>query len=290
MLGEAYAHGFGRLDRLDPRLAAALGDLLARPGSLVRAVVCQLMAVEMGLSEERARALACGVEYLHTASLVFDDLPAMDDARLRRGGVCVHVAHGEGIGVLAALALVNRGYWLLWQGIGGSDAGRRQAAGDLIEACLGVEGLVGGQALDLRGWRGVNDAAGVTEVALRKTAALLRLCLVLPALAGRGTPREVRLLERLAVLRGIAYQLADDLKDALADEAESGKSGGRDAELGRPSMVEAEGPAAALGRLARLNRLAARVESRLPGPAGRWGMLALLRVDAPPARTVAVAG
>jgi geranylgeranyl pyrophosphate synthase len=289
LMAGTYANGCGRLERLEPRLAAALGDLLARPGSLVRAVVAYAVSLEMGLREERARALACGLEYLHTASLVFDDLPAMDDARLRRGAVCLHVTHGEGVAMLAALALINRGYALLWQGIGGIGPARRAAARALVEECLGVDGVTGGQAMDLRGWRGVVDPAGVTEVAVRKTAALLRLCLALPAVAGRGTAREVQLLDRLAVLRGIAYQLADDLKDSFSGEEQSGKSAGRDAVLGRPNIVEVEGPAAALRRLARINRLAARLEGRLPGPAGRWGVLALLRVEAPPVRSIAAA-
>ena len=125
----------------------------------------------MGVAEARACDLACGIEYLHTASLVFDDLPAMDDARLRRGGVCIHVTHGEGIAMLAALALINRGYALLWRAIGDAPPDGRRAAAELIEDCLGGAGLVGGQALDLRGWREQQDVAGVTEVAVRKTAA-----------------------------------------------------------------------------------------------------------------------
>ena len=93
----AFANGMGVLGRIEPRMAAAMHDILARPGSLVRATTCYLIGIEMGVPEKSARAMACGIEYLHTASLIFDDLPAMDDARTRRGAACVHVVHGEAI-------------------------------------------------------------------------------------------------------------------------------------------------------------------------------------------------
>lgn len=281
MLRECYTHGLGRLDRVEPRLAAAINDVLARPGSLVRAVVAYLVGIEMGLHEEAARAVACGMEYLHTASLVFDDLPAMDDARMRRGAACLHVTHGEAIATLASLALVNRGYAMLWQGISHADTRRRELAGQWVEARLGPAGVIGGQALDLRGWRDDQCPAAVSEVAARKTGELLRLTLVLPALIGRGTPRELQLLDRLALLRGLAYQAADDLKDVLAVSDSHGKTGGRDEDLGRPNMVAAKGLAATVARFHRLQATGDRVTAALPGPPERWGMLRALKVPIP---------
>jgi geranylgeranyl pyrophosphate synthase len=279
VLAAGFRQGIGPVG--EPRLAAALGDLLSRPGSLVRAVAAYLVGMELGLFEESARALACGIEYLHTASLVFDDLPAMDDARTRRGAPCIHVAHGEAVAMLAALALVNRGYFLLWQGMRGARPARRDEAGVLVDECLGIQGLTGGQAYDLAGWRGRQDPGEVAAVAARKTGALLRLTLGLPALCGRGTDREIQLLDRLALLRGLAYQAADDLKDVTAAEADTGKSAGRDEELGRPNLAAAEGVPAALKRFRRLQETGDRVEAALPGPPERWGMLRLLRVEAP---------
>jgi geranylgeranyl diphosphate synthase type II len=275
----AFRDGMGRTG--EPRLLAALGDVLARPGVMVRAVAAYLLGIELGMLEEAARALACGIEYLHTASLIFDDLPAMDNARLRRGASCVHVVHGESVAILAALALVNRGYALLWRSMHNAPLARRQQAGNLVEELLGMDGVIGGQAYDLAGWREEQNPAEVAAVAARKTAALLRLTTMLPALCGKGTPREITLLDRLGMLRGLAYQAADDLKDFLADESLSGKSAGRDKALGRPNMVIAEGFPAALRRFKRLQQIGDRVEAALPGGAARWGMLRMLRVDAP---------
>jgi len=277
----SFTHGMGEMRRTEPRLATAIRDVLSHPGSLVRAVTAYLIGIEMGLPEQAARAVGCGIEYLHTASLVFDDLPAMDDARTRRGVTCIHVSHGEPVAMLAALALINRGYAMIWQGIRHAAPSNRELAGEWVDARLGVHGVIGGQAHDLSGWRGEQDAAEVSEVAARKTADLLRLTLVLPAIIGRGTPREVRLLDRLAMLRGLAYQAADDIKDVVCPDVTSGKTSGRDEELGRPNLVAAEGLSAALRRLHRLSAAGDRVQAALPGSSSRWGMLDSLRVSAP---------
>jgi geranylgeranyl pyrophosphate synthase len=282
LMAGSFTHGMGPMERTEPRLAAALRDVLSRPGSLVRAVTAYLVGIDMGMPEQAARAVGCGIEYLHTASLIFDDLPAMDDARTRRGAMCVHVSHGEPVALLAALALVNRGYAMIWQGIRHANTSGRERAGEWVDSRLGVNGVIGGQAYDLCGWRGEQNPADVSEVAARKTADLLRLTLVLPAIIGRGTPREIRLLDRLAMLRGLAYQAADDIKDVFLSDQSNGKTAGRDEELGRPNIVAAEGLPAALRRFHRLTDAGDRVQAALPGGTTRWGMLDSLRVNTPP--------
>lgn len=284
VMTQTFAQGMGPLDKVESRLGAALADILAHPGSLVRAVTAYLVGIETGMAEEAARAVACGIEYLHTASLVFDDLPAMDDARTRRGAVCPHIAHGEAVAMLAALALINRGYALLWQGIRRASPSRRERAGGWVDERLGTTGVIGGQAFDLRGWRGEQSVSEVSEVAARKTGDLLRLTLVLPALIGHGTEREIQLLDRIGLLRGLAYQAADDLKDVLCADGECGKTGGRDVELGRPNLILAEGFQATLRRFKRLRQTGDRVQGRLPGGESRWGMLGSLRVTLPTIR------
>ena len=281
VMAESFTQGMGSMDRAEPRMAAALRDLLSRPGSLVRPVTAYLLGSGLGMDEGAARALACGIEYLHTASLVFDDLPAMDNARMRRGAACVHVTHGESIAMLAALALINRGYALLWQAIRLATPERQTAAGKWVDERLGIHGLIGGQAYDLRDWRGSQNPAEISTVAARKTGDLLRLTLVLPAILGGATRHELRLLGRLAALRGLAYQAADDIKDVLVGEAVSGKSAGRDQQLGRPNLVAAEGLSATLARFHRLRHAGDRVQASLPGPPERWDILDQLRTPVP---------
>jgi len=281
LMAGSFTHGIGRLNRVEPRLAAALRDVLSRPGSLVRAVTAYLIGLAMGMNEEAARALGCGIEYLHTASLIFDDFPSMDDSHLRRGASSLHVAHGEAVATLAALAMINRGYALLWQGIQQASPSRAMMAGSWIDSKLGINGLIGGQAWDLHGWDDQQCAAEVSEIAARKTGDLLRLTMVLPAIVGNGTRREIQLLDRLALLRGLAYQAADDLKDVYSTDLISGKTSGRDQMLGRPNLVVAEGVGAAMERCGRLIAMGDRVQKSLPGSDRRWGMLGMLRVPIP---------
>jgi geranylgeranyl pyrophosphate synthase len=199
------------------------------------------------------------------------------------------VVHGEAVAMLAALALINRAYGMIWQGIRHASPQRRAAAGEWVDARLGIGGVIGGQAYDLSGWRGEQNAADVSEVAARKTGDLLRLSLVLPAIVGRGTPREIQILDRLALLRGLAYQAADDLKDVISPEDDSGKTGGRDEALGRPNLVVAEGLPAAVRRFRRLSDVGDRVQAALPGSAERWMMLEMLKVPMPEALTLSAA-
>ncbi|NJM12209.1 MAG: hypothetical protein HC889_10265 [Synechococcaceae cyanobacterium SM1_2_3] len=77
------------------------------------------------------------MEYFHTASLIFDDLPSMDDAEERRGHPCPHKVHGESAAILGALALINRGYALLWKVLSRLPRQRRHRAAELVESCLG---------------------------------------------------------------------------------------------------------------------------------------------------------
>ena len=122
LMAGSFSNGMGRMDRVEPRLAGRASGhsrpaRVAGPGG----DCLSWSASKWGVAEESARAMACGIEYLHTASLIFDDLPAMDDARMRRGAACVHVVHGESVAMLAALAMINRAYSMIWQGIHQAD-------------------------------------------------------------------------------------------------------------------------------------------------------------------------
>ncbi len=279
------ADGFRRLlpvgDAVEAHLKASVTDLLGHPGSMVRAQLAFALARGLGIEREAARDAAVAVEYFHTASLVFDDLPAMDDAALRRGRPCPHRVHGEGVAMLAALALITRGYALLWRALGPLPAERRERAAALTADCLGVAGILGGQARDLHfaAPRGAGAAAAVEVlgVAAGKTVPLVRLALVLPALAGGAGAPAVAALERLAAAWGLAYQALDDCKDALMSREETGKTTARDGALGRPNLPAAAGWNAALAEVDRLLAAARRQLAALGDGLGDGGALARLQ-------------
>src|SRR5579863_9723530 len=118
-LRRAFQAGFPMPHGTESHLAGALRDTLHHPGSMVRAELAFRIASVFGLHDDRSEQLAIAIEYFHTASLLFDDLPSMDDAQLRRGIPCAHHVHGEGAAILAALALINRAYSLVWKSVSG---------------------------------------------------------------------------------------------------------------------------------------------------------------------------
>ena len=255
-LREAFQEGLPMSPAVEPQLAGALCRTLSQPGSMVRARLAYEMARACQLAETQSKQLAIAIEFLHTASLIFDDLPCMDDAMERRGKPCIHRVHGEAAAMLAALGLVNRAYALLWQGLSDCPQERQTRAVACVEDCLGITGLLNGQSQDLH-YRGLPEHRRWPEkIAARKTAPLIRLALVLPALAGGAGPAETLLMKRLAIYWGIGYQILDDLKDAGWLPGRTGKTGARDAALHRPNLALAEGAEQAVVRLERLLGLA----------------------------------
>jgi len=242
-----FRRGLRATPAIERHLAGAIGDLLGSPGSLVRAQLAFGVGRALGLEVAAARNAAVAVEYLHTASLVFDDLPAMDDARERRGRPCPHVLYGEGAAILAGLALVHRAHALVAEAAAGLPAARERRAWLRLEENVGLGGILDGQARDLHFRAGEDPLA----VAAGKTTPLLRLALLLPAaLAGASAGVEAA-LDRLATAWGHAYQALDDFRDLAQSAAQSGKTARRDERLGRPNLVLAQGPERALAALER---------------------------------------
>jgi geranylgeranyl diphosphate synthase type II len=264
---------------LNPAYEESLRHVLDHPGSLVRPRLIFQVATAYGVQEAAAQDLAIAIEYFHTASLVFDDLPCMDNAMERRGVPCVHLAFGESGAILTALALINRAYALTWKAVAACADSCRQPAMDYIEQCLGVDGLLNGQSLDLHFGTLPHDRETTERIARGKTVSLIRLTLVLPAMLGGASRREIQLLERVALYWGLGYQMVDDLKDVLQSQSEASKTVARDAELDRPNAASVMGVPGAVARLTRFIRLGDRTLGRLLQFRPQVEFLAKLRSD-----------
>jgi geranylgeranyl pyrophosphate synthase len=238
--------------KLDSTLEGALRYVLEHPGSMVRARIVFRISTAYGYGRQPAMDLAIALEYFHTASLIFDDLPCMDNASMRRGAPCVHLPYGEAGAILAALALINRAYALVWRAALCSQRVERQAALAYLEEHLGVQGLLNGQSLDLDYHSLPHTPEFIERVARGKTVPLISLTLVMPAILGGASKRELQLLERISSCWGLAYQFVDDLKDVLESSSVTGKTSAQDAFLDRPNIALALGVVPAVNRLFRL--------------------------------------
>jgi len=240
---------------LEPGFESALRHVLSIPGSMVRPRMVLRVGSAYSLEEDSAHSLAIALEYFHTASLIFDDLPCMDNATERRGAPCVHVKFGESTAILSALALINRAYALMWRAIAACPKNGQCHVMNYVEKRLGVEGLLNGQSLDLHYSTLPHTRETTERIARGKTVSLIRLTLVVPAMLGGAPAREIQLLERIAVCWGLGYQIIDDLKDVLQSAQETGKTAARDDLLDRPNIASAIGICAAVERLERFMRI-----------------------------------
>ena len=241
-----------------PPLAAAMQYVLDAGGKRLRP--CLTLATADALAPTRhldaadarwrAMPAACAVEFVHTYSLVHDDLPAMDDDALRRGRPTAHVIYGDGLAVLVGDALLTEAFELLARSPSpvvpsGSPeppaAARLQQVGALA-AAAGAAGMTGGQAMDLAAAGKVQglavpalDAAGLEDMHARKTGALMRAAAVLGALATEATGDAVRAIDEYARELGLAFQIIDDVLDVEGSSAALGKTAGKDAAAGKPT-------------------------------------------------------
>ena len=255
----------------------ALRYCLRHPGSLVRAQLAYQTGVTVGLPEEDALSLAIGVEYLHTASLLFDDLPCMDDAMERRGFPTVHSIYGLDSAMLAALGLVNRGYSLIWKSMQSCPESVRRRGGDYLDQCLGMTGILGGQSRDVHVSASANSK-DVIRIAYGKTVTLVKMTLAFPALLGGAEAEVVRDLERLSIYWGLAYQVSDDLKDVCSLVQKTGKTVRQDEEKGRPNVAVCDGVPSAVRRMTHYVTRGDAVLQRLVAKNPAWKFLAAMRV------------
>lgn len=262
-LKEAYQRHCAPSTDTEAHLAGALQDTLQHPGNMIRAELAFRLGQSYDLPDAGSELIAIAIEYFHSASLLFDDLPCMDDAMLRRGAACVHRTYGEGAAILTALVLINRAYGLLWQGVAGTSRDARTRALAYAERQLGMEGLLNGQSRDLHLGEASRNPRMYRQIAMGKTVSLIQMALVVPAIAGGASESEQCLLERLAVAWGLCYQILDDIKDVLHVNEEGGKTAARDRELHRPNLALTIGTEASFRRAHRLVNISEQLVARL---------------------------
>ena len=205
-------------------------------GKRVRPLLAYAAGALFGADAGALARVAAAVEMIHVYSLVHDDMPCMDNDALRRGKPTVHVAYDEATALLVGDTLQAQAFEVL-------------AAADLAPARLvtmlrllaqaaGSAGMCGGQAIDLDSVGLALNRAELERMHQLKTGAMLRVSVVLGALAGRDlSADELQALERYSAAVGLAFQVVDDVLDATADSATLGKTAGKDAADNKPTYV-----------------------------------------------------
>ncbi len=210
-------------------------------GKRLRAYLTLIASVLGGASDEQALTLACAVEYIHASSLILDDLPCMDDADLRRNRPTLHIAFGESMAVLVAVALLNQAYALFARSAPpDAPAERLQQLMSEVTGCIGSTGMIAGQAaeLELSGVpAGVRSNDSVLSSRELKTTALMRLMMVAGGIIAGAEESDIAALATFGERLGRAYQIYDDLADTLGDRQSTGKSVGQDSRHLRPTLV-----------------------------------------------------
>ena len=258
----------------DTPLPAAMRYATLGGGKRLRAALVHAAGALGGAGAEALDAPACAVELLHAYSLVHDDLPAMDDAPLRRGRPSCHVAFGEAVAVLAGDALQALAFEVLAGAPDAAPAVRAEMVLTLAQAAGGA-GMAGGQMRDLTLAEVPADGAYLEAVSRAKTGALLRASVALGAAVAQAPAALRAALDAYADALGLAFQIRDDVLDVCGTPAVTGKVPGVDARHARPTFAAVLGTDGAQA-LARGH--AARAHAALAGiPAGpaRAALLAL---------------
>ena len=175
------------------------------------------------VSREKLTTLACALEMIHTASLIMDDLPHMDDATMRRGKPANHVVYGQDVAALASIGLLTRAYEIILADVALPDDKKTKVVRRLANV-VGIDGLVGGQCVDLKFANQSIDYPTLDYIHNHKTAALFVASGSNAAIIGDATIEQIASLEKYASNLGFAFQILDDLLDATGSEEEVGKS------------------------------------------------------------------
>lgn len=221
---------------ISPELEAAVKYSLLDAGKRIRPILTLEFCRAAGGNPEDAMPFGCGVEMIHTYSLIHDDLPCMDDDNLRRGKPSCHVRFGEDTALLAGDALQPLAFETMLTQSKLTPERTVKAAAVLAHAC-GAAGMVGGQVIDLG-----NEGKQVGLDELRKmdagkTGAIIKAACVMGVIAANGDENTEKIAELYAENIGIAFQITDDILDITSDEATLGKPVASDIENSKSTYV-----------------------------------------------------
>ena len=206
-------------------------------GKRIRPVLLLETIKMMGGNCSAGIPFACAVEYIHTYSLIHDDLPAMDDDDLRRGKPTNHKVFGEAVAILAGDGLLNSAFEIMSGEILKNNCVGSVKAMNVIASCAGVNGMIAGQIVDIE-----SEGRSISYEELRylhskKTGALIKASVMAGAYIAGANEEELKAVERYSENIGLAFQITDDILDVTGNSSELGKNTGSDIQNDKSTYV-----------------------------------------------------
>lgn len=208
---------------------------LSNGGKRLRPIFVLEFCRMCGGDVNKALPYACAIEYIHTYSLIHDDLPCMDNDDMRRGKPSCHKMYGEATALLAGDALLTHAFEIC-SASELSDSQNLRAV-SLLSQNAGVGGMIGGQVIDLKYEQSDPSISDILTVHRLKTGALISAACILGCIAAGADDEKIALASRYAYMIGTAFQIRDDLLDIMGDEEKLGKPVGSDADNDKTTYV-----------------------------------------------------
>ena len=222
-------------------IVEAMKYSLLAGGKRIRPVLSLSICAGLGGNSEEVLNLACALEFIHTYSLIHDDLPAMDNDDLRRGKPTNHKIFGEAMAILAGDGLLNYAYEIIFNEIIKSGINSNYVyAGEIIARCAGIKGMIGGQVIDVENEGKNIDINKLYEMHRKKTGALIEAACTLGCCISNKIEKMDNINEYSKNL-GIAFQIVDDILDCTGNSEELGKNIGSDIANNKSTFVSVLG-------------------------------------------------
>ncbi|MFM2058179.1 MAG: hypothetical protein RLY71_2564 [Pseudomonadota bacterium] len=232
-------------DFVQPDSPAGLGEVMRYGvldgGKRLRPLLVLAAARATHGPREVALRAACAVELIHAYSLIHDDMPCMDNDALRRGKPTVHIQYGEARAMLAGDAMQALAFEILTPEDPAMPAALQARLCRLLSRSAGVQGMAGGQAIDLANVGRALDETELQDMHRRKTGALLQASVLMGAACGDCPPAAWDALTCYGAALGLAFQVVDDILDVTQDSEVLGKTAGKDADQNKPTYVSVLG-------------------------------------------------
>ncbi|MBI9074456.1 MAG: polyprenyl synthetase family protein [Desulfatibacillum sp.] len=213
------------------RVTHAMRYSLFAGGKRLRPILCMAAAEAVGGNKDDVMDVAAALEFIHTYSLIHDDLPALDDDDYRRGNLTCHKAFDEATAILAGDGLLTSAFEVLARAAGSGPFSPEKLLKVIarISQAAGCNGMILGQMLDIEGESKSYTQTELENVHNKKTGAMMEVSVFSGAYLGGGTPEQISALDTYAVHTGLAFQVADDILNVVGDPKVMGKAVGTDA-------------------------------------------------------------